>query len=385
MRVSFLTPWGALVGLAVVVPLVAFWLREHRAGRVRRLLRLEPPPARSHLPAVAALLCAFLLLGSAAAQPIVRATRSLPVRDDAEVFVVLDTTRSMLAASAPGARTRFERAVDFSLRLRSALPRVSVGVATITNRPLPHLFPSPDQAAFRATVIGAIGINRPPPGRDVFRRSTSFESLEAMATENYFAPDSVRRLVVLLSDNETQAFPPMTLVKELREGGVQLVSVRFWGPDERIWLSDGRFDPGYRTSAQAQTWMRDVAAATLGGRVFEEQEARQVVALVRAYLGEGPTRALVTAGRGRPLGIYLVLAAALPLAALLARGLTPAARDRSAGFLHTVCSARARDPRGRRRPAHEEREHRRGGADPRSDRRGAARAGPASQGGGART
>ena len=46
------------------------------------------------------------LLGVAASQPVLRTTHSIPVRSDAEVLFVIDGSRSMLASSAPGARTR---------------------------------------------------------------------------------------------------------------------------------------------------------------------------------------------------------------------------------------------------------------------------------------
>ena len=67
-----------------------------------------------------------------------------------EVVVVLDTSRSMLASASPGAPTRFERAVGFGAALRSRVGDVPFGLASFTDRVLPHLFPTLDgQASVR--------------------------------------------------------------------------------------------------------------------------------------------------------------------------------------------------------------------------------------------
>lgn len=346
MRVAFGSPWGALAGLAVLVPLAALLVKERRSRRVRRTLGLEAPPRRAQLPAVAAALSAFALLGAAAAQPSIRVESTIPVRGDAQVFVLFDITRSMLAAGSPGAPTRFERAVRFALRLRRALSGVPVGVASITNRPLPHLFPTADESAFAATVTRVVGVNRPPPGADLFRRTTSFESIEAFANENFFSPQSIRRLVVLLSDGESHGFAPRSLSRKLEAGGVELIVVRFWSPGERIWLPGGGSDPGYRPDPLAHPPVAELAALTTGGRIYEEAEFARAAAAARAYLGSGSESTLTSVSRARPLGLYVALGAGLPLAFLVARGTGGSRSWPFRAGLHTVCSARARHPRG---------------------------------------
>ena len=67
-----------------------------------------------------ALVLAIALLGLAAAQPVVASPHQSAVRRDADVFVVLDTSRSMLASRAPETPTRFDRA-------RSDRPSVGQG------------------------------------------------------------------------------------------------------------------------------------------------------------------------------------------------------------------------------------------------------------------
>jgi hypothetical protein len=151
MEVSFLTPWAASIGFVAILPLAAARVRERRSDRVRAAIGLEPPPRRRPLGRAAAVCLVFGLLAVAAAQPSVRDVTTTEVRTDAQVFVTLDTTGSMAASSGRGAPTRFERAVDFALRLRSGLADVPVGVASLTNRPLPHLFPTADADARRTS------------------------------------------------------------------------------------------------------------------------------------------------------------------------------------------------------------------------------------------
>ena len=105
-----------------------------------------------------------VLLGLAAAQPLVERTSDRKVRSDAEAYVVLDVTRSMLARPSLRGQMRIERAKRAAEQLRASLPDVKVGVASITNRVLPHLFPSADQDVFRATLSKALGVDRPAPG-----------------------------------------------------------------------------------------------------------------------------------------------------------------------------------------------------------------------------
>ena len=57
-----------------------------------------------------------VLLGIAAAQPVLETTHVVPERTDVEAYVVIDVSRSMLAAAGPGEPTRFERAQDLEER-----------------------------------------------------------------------------------------------------------------------------------------------------------------------------------------------------------------------------------------------------------------------------
>lgn len=318
MAVSFLSPYAALVGLVVLVPLGAFLVRERRADRVRATLGAAGPPARTHVPAVAALVVAFGLLAAAAAQPVVRTERTVDVRTDAEAFVVFDISRSMLASVAPGEPQRLERAIARSLELREALGDLPVGVATLTNRVLPNLFPTTDRSAFATVVRQSVGVNRPPgsePGP--FRTATDVAALRALARDNYFGPSSVKRLVILLTDGESSAFGPRRLVEQLERGGVDVVVMRFRDERERVWGQDGLPEPLYRPARSALAPVDELARLTGGGRVFDETELAATVAAVRAAAGTGETVPVVLSGRTRSLAPWLVLAACVPFALLL--------------------------------------------------------------------
>jgi hypothetical protein len=159
----FLSPKGALVALGVLVPLAALVLVARRGSRLRAALAV-PRATRWRLavPTVAAALVAALF-GVAAAQPVAESETALEVRTDAEAYVVIDISRSMLARSGLDGAMRLARAKAAAVKLRSALPEIPVGVASLTDRVLPHLFPSADADTFRTTVALALGIEQPPP------------------------------------------------------------------------------------------------------------------------------------------------------------------------------------------------------------------------------
>ena len=105
---SFLTPLAAPVALVGILPLVAFVAVSRQARRLRSSLQLVEPGRMRYTTAVAVVAVA-LLVGLAAAQPVLARDRNERVRADAEVIFVLDISRSMLASGSTGA-TRLDRA-----------------------------------------------------------------------------------------------------------------------------------------------------------------------------------------------------------------------------------------------------------------------------------
>lgn len=324
MNVSFLYPIGALIGLAVLIPLAALLLRERRMRGTRRALTLEPPPRLAFMPAIAAWILAFGLLAAAAAQPVMRVDSTVTRRTDAEAFVVFDTTRSMLASRAPAAATRMQRALEAATEIRAALPGIPVGVGSLTNRPLPHLFPTTDEQAFDQVVRQSIGVNRPPGSETgLFNVATDFQSLEALASTNWYRPASVKRLAILLTDGESSTFAIRTLVSRLSKGGIELVVVRFWNASERVWQPNGSAEPLYRPQPLALPQVAELAARTTGGRVYDETELAAAAGASLRYLGNGPAVAAAAGGRTVSLAPYAVLVACIPLALLLLPSLVP--------------------------------------------------------------
>ena len=318
IELSFLTPPGGFVALAVVLPLVGALVAERRSKAARRTLGLSAPPLRSHVALAFTALSFFALVGLAATQPVLRLERPVSARPDAEAFFLFDISRSMLAARAADAPSRFARAVDLAVRLRASLPDVPVGVASLTDRSLPHLFPTVDQEAHALVVRRALGIERPPP-RDRSVHATDFRSIEALADENYFGPQSVHRLVVLWTDGESRPFDAAALVRKLERHGVALVVVRVWHPDERVFGKDGRPEPAYRPDPESLVELARLARAGGSVRVFSENDVDAAARAGRRFLGRGPLVEAGTAEPRVPLAPYVALAAALPLAAQLAR------------------------------------------------------------------
>jgi hypothetical protein len=93
MGLSFLTPMSGLVAFAVVLPLAALGWAEWRRGRVRALLGVAAPRGRSRAAVPLAITAVAVLAGAAAMQPVLDRTRARSERTDAEVVVVLDSSR----------------------------------------------------------------------------------------------------------------------------------------------------------------------------------------------------------------------------------------------------------------------------------------------------
>ncbi len=318
MDFALLTPLGALVAVAVVVPLVALRLVHRRGSAVRRGIGLSEPSARLLGGAVGATVLAAALLGLAAAQPRVEWTSEQRVRTDAEAFVVLDTSRSMLARADRDAPIRYQRARQAALRLRSALDEVPVGIASFTDRILPHLFPSADAEVFETTLMRAIGIDKPPPQGTFVSTATRLSALQTIVDRRYFTPTSRRRLVFVITDGESIPLSgPKIAAAFRRPPSIDTVFLHVWDGGEQVY-DGGQPEPQYSPDPRSRAIL-DAAATTLGGRVFAEGELSRAIDAAREAIGRGPT---VVRGRRQnrlALAPYLAGAVFLPLALLLWR------------------------------------------------------------------
>jgi hypothetical protein len=315
---SFLSPLGALVVLVAVVPLLAFLRSEHARARVTRLLQLREPDSRLRIVPLVASLAIAALLGVAATQPTIVRHTSQRVRTDAEAWFLLDNSLSMKASATPRSPTRFARAQALAIRLRDALGDVPVGIASVTDRVLPHLFPTTDRDTFDLTIRKVIGIERPPPSDGFSTRITTLGSIARVVTGNFFAPTTTKRLVVVFTDGETKPFTDASIGTIFRQPpGLRSIFVHIWGAHERVW-DGGTMDPLYRPDPMSSFYIRQLAS-TAGGVVVEGSDFGRLVSAAQADVGQGATRALGSEDRQLALAPYLAAFCFVPLGFILWR------------------------------------------------------------------
>jgi hypothetical protein len=318
MGLAFLSPLAALIVLVGVVPLATLAVVGRRARRARRLLGLDEPGSADRLAVPVAIAAVAVLLALAAAQPTLRDRRTQKVRTDAEVWVVLDTSRSMLARLAPGQPTRLERARAFAHGFRVALRGVPIGLASLTDRVLPDLFPSPDLEAFDTTLRGSIGIEKPPPTQFLRTRVSTLIPLTDVRSTNFFAPTDARRLLVVLTDGESQIFSTEKIGRELAAPPkIDTILVQFWNPGEKVY-SNGQPEAAYRPDPSSGTTLRSLAAAA-GGAAYGETKLGAVVEAARRDLASGRTESVGEERSETRLAPWVSLAAILPLSFVLWR------------------------------------------------------------------
>jgi hypothetical protein len=313
---EFLSPLAALVAVAVVLPLGAHALLELRSRRVSRRLGLEPPAFRTRLGVPAALAVVAAFLGIAAAQPVISGTRTHVGRADAQVYVLFDVSRSMLARASADAPNRLERAKRLASTLRRAIPDVPVGIASLTDRSLPHLFPTLESDVFASTLKDAIGIERPPPA-GTGDLTTDYNSLGSFGTDNYYRPGVDKRLLIVFSDGESRFFDEVELGKDFEKGNVHVLFVHLWDANEKIYLQRNNVDPGYRPDPQSGPAARRIAAAGRGDVLSEQPSV--LIGQAKAFLGSGPETKVREQRTRVSLGPYVALAALLPLGFVLLR------------------------------------------------------------------
>ena len=192
------------------------------------------------------------------------------------------------------------------------------GIATLTDRVLPHLFPSANEDAFASTMARSIGIDRPPPQGHFITTATRLESLVSLVQSRYFSPAAKSRLVVVLTDGESVPAAGARLAAAFRRPpGLDAVFVHVWGSDERVYAG-GQVEPQYSPDPRSRPIL-DAVAGAVGGEVFGEDDVDGAIAKARELVGEGR---LVPEGDEQnqiALAPYLAGAVFLPLALLLWR------------------------------------------------------------------
>ena len=314
----FLSPLGALLALVVLVPLGAVFLVRRRARRVRETLGLVEPSLSRLVLTLATIVAAGTFLGVAAAQPVVEQTTTVHIRTDAEAYVVVDISRSMLARRGSGGQQRIDRAKRIARELRSSLGDIRFGVVSLTDRVLPHLFPSADVDVFEATLDRSLGIEQPPPRSSLATSATKLDALAAIRTLRFFSPLSRKRLLVVLTDGETQPVGGARLGALLRRTpAIETVFVHLWHPDERVYTGNVP-EAQYRPDPSARALL-DGIAKSIRGSVYAESDVTPATQKARELLGDGPTVVQGEEAGRVPLAPYLAAAALAPLALLLWR------------------------------------------------------------------
>ena len=314
---AFQTPTWALVALLVVLPLAALLVATRRSEHVARVLALDPPGRNALAIPVLALLGVAALVGTAAAQPVLVDDGAAPTRDDAELIVILDVSRSMLASPAAGAPTRFDRARSLARRVRASVPDVPAGVASISDRALPHLFPTPDPGAFAVVLDRALAVGRPLP-RIGGGLATTVEPLVAVASRGYFTDGVARRVAVVFTDGEVLPIDAVLFRQGFEEvPPMEVVFVRMGTPNERVFRANGRAE-GYRADARLGAQL-DVLADAIGAPVVPESDAGRVEQLVRQALGTGAVRTVRERRSTVALAPLFLIGSLLPLGVLVRR------------------------------------------------------------------
>lgn len=318
---TFLTPRGGFLALVALAPVAVLAVSTLRIERITRALRLPRARRRAVVVPAALAAAACVLIGIAAAQPAWRSTQRHPVRTESQIFFVVDVSRSMAAAGTPSGPTRLARARAVVVRLRNAVPAVPAGLAGLTDRILPYLFPTLDEQAFTATLARSVLIESPPP-QQVSRNATSFDALASLARQGFFNRDAARRTCVLVTDGETRSYSAIGVVGALQgPRGCRLVVIRVGTAAERVFGADGSPEPGYAPDPAAADKTRSLAE-TAGGQSFSENDFSAAVAAVRRAADAGPLgrqRASATDHALAPYGAGIALAAVLALLGLRLR------------------------------------------------------------------
>ena len=330
-RIELLSPLGAIVGLAALLALVELTRSHQRTDVARRAIGLAPSPRLGTAGAAAAICAIAGLVALAAAQPVLTTAKLVTLRKDAAAYVVVDTSRSMLAAKGAGTETRLERARRVALIVRSQLPGIKVGVASISDRLLPHLLPTFDGSSFERTVVHVLRAGEPAP-RGGGTTASSLGALAALAQDNFFIASERRRAVVVITDAESIPFHERDVTRALlTPPGIAFELVRMGTGGERVFDPRGKPELGYRPEPGAGAIARSVVAA-VGGHVFDEDGAEAAGRAAAKALGRGrgtatPTRITTR----RDLAPYALYLAALPLLVLLASRNLPRALRRGRG------------------------------------------------------
>lgn len=319
---------GALAALLLLLPLALVESRRvRRERRAANAVGLRPLPLWRSLQRG---VCAGLVIGLAAfaaSEPSQGQTKRVELRADAEAYLFVDASASMLASASANAPTRLQQAREAAARFARALPTdLPVGAGALPQAPLPLTAPNGD----RQLLVAALD-NLTVPGTLPERlygglTATNFAQLANLTSARFFLPKTRKRIVIVLTDAEGPNFDAGATATSLKHARVRIVVVRFGSPRDRIWIHrPGQkpvTDPKYVPDLSDLGEVRLLAGET-GGGLYGPGRVGAAITRVERLAGHGPDRP------GEPLSVYAdslgpyALLAALPFLAWLAAGLLP--------------------------------------------------------------
>jgi hypothetical protein len=248
---------------------------------------------------------------------------------------VVDVSRSMRASAASGEPTRLAHARDVVATIHASVGDVPSGIAGMTDRLLPYLFPTADPETFDQVLRRSVLPEAPPPG-ETNTVATTFDALPAVGADGFYDRTAKQRACVFVTDGEARTGDPGatdTGLKPVSSGrlggppsegalggapdagagggggvasvggalggpkGCALVVVRVGGPSDRIFGAAGAVEGQYRPDGAADDKVRQLAEAA-GGRSFDAGSIDAAVQAVRDTVETGPSRSV---GIGRSL------------------------------------------------------------------------------------
>jgi hypothetical protein len=290
---------------------------EERSRRLRRLFALATPRRRELVVAALALALLPVLVGVAAAQPVIVRQQSLTQRVDAQAFFVFDTSLSMSARSGRGAPDRLVRAIREAEGVIPTLGDIPVGIATMTDRVLPDLMPTTNEGLVLRTLQQSVGIDRPPPSQLYPTRATSLQALFPLANGHLFAPGVTHRILVVFTDGEANPLPIGVGYALAQQVKMPPLFVHVWSPTEHIYVR-GRVDRRYVPDPASTRILTSFATLT-HGHVFRETQLRQLARTIHAEAGSTPAHTQVLGYARIALAPWILLAGVIPLCFLLWR------------------------------------------------------------------
>ncbi len=291
---------------------------ERRTRRLRRLFTLAAPRRRELVAAALALAVIPALVAVAAAQPVIVRREAVTQRADAQAFFVLDTSLSMSAQAGPNAPTRLERAEQDVEKLLPQMGDIPVGLATMTDRILPNVMPTTNDALILRTIDESVGINEPPPSRPYPYLATNLQTALFPLPMSHLFPIGMRHpILVIFTDGESAPLPSGYGDLVAKELTIPPLFVQVSAPNERVYI-DGHVDPRYHPDPQS-TGVLDQFAGQTNGQVFSENDLSGLLHTIRTEAGPVRSKATILGFERVPLGPWVLLAGVFPLGFLFWR------------------------------------------------------------------